>query len=439
MEYFSIYISRRIPKAYPLEEIEKFLTYSSSRRLFVVNSIYMAMQLLTVDSTFISILRYASKNLNYFIYEIKYTTFIMPISIKFYPAGCGDAIRIKFWEEGQNPKNIFIDSGYMTTFLTYIKTDIYTNFSAEEKINLWVITHMDEDHINGMVSFLTMLMKNDKSEIIEELWFNCFEQLNLPDNSSNKSGIKNAIRVREYLTEEKFSAKVINQVISEITPVEIGNAVLTVLSPDANGYAALASYWAQLEEKYWAKKNITKAADENYFPADDAIKIEELASRDLIKEDENDVANRTSIAFLFEHPEISVLFLGDAHPSQVFSAIEQLNKSRGARLRVDYIKLSHHASRRNFHHSLLDVVECSRFVISSCGESCDGLPNKETLARILCRTDKEKKIYFYFNYDTIRFRKMFDVDREEVNMYNFECVFPEAEHTALFIERGTDG
>ncbi|WP_143559435.1 hypothetical protein [Sphingobacterium sp. JB170] len=344
-----------------------------------------------------------------------------------------------FWEDGQPPKNIFIDSGYKATFLTYIKADIFTDFSSEEKINLWVITHMDEDHINGIIVFLSMLKQIEKPEMIEELWFNCFERLNLPDNSSGKSGIKNAIKVREFLTEENFSAKVIDQLTSKVEPVKIGNAQLTVLSPDIEGYTALAGHWAQLEEYYWENENKSKSADEDEFPADDAIIIEELASRKYFKEDENDVANRTSIAFLFEHPEISVLFLGDAHPSLVVSAIEQLNKSRGEKLNVDYIKLSHHGSRKNFHHSLLDVVDCNRFIISSCGDNCDGLPNKETFARILSRTDKEKKIYFYFNYDTARFRKMFEVDAKELNMYNFECVFPEAENATLYIERGTDG
>ena len=123
--------------------------------------------------------------------------------------------------------------------------------------------------------------------------------------------------------------------------------------------------------------------------------ISELIEKNSIifvhkKEDLDDkIENRVSIAFLLEYNSKSILFLGDANSDIVVKSLREIIIERNIdKLKVDYVKLSHHASHRSLGFDLLDIIDCNNFIISANGGKAN-LPNKLTIAKILSRRNRD--------------------------------------------------
>ncbi|MDE9439754.1 MBL fold metallo-hydrolase [Staphylococcus xylosus] len=96
------------------------------------------------------------------------------INVKMYPAENGDCFLISFGEEKR--KHILIDCGYADTYHNYLKEDLLKVKKRGEKINLFIVSHIDEDHILGAIAFIE---DNNNSRFIEveEVWYNCYRHL----------------------------------------------------------------------------------------------------------------------------------------------------------------------------------------------------------------------------------------------------------------------
>ena len=66
------------------------------------------------------------------------------IYIKAFPAKNGDSFLIRY-----SGYNILIDCGYKDTFDTFIKPELEKIQKEGEILNRLIITHLDEDHIQG--------------------------------------------------------------------------------------------------------------------------------------------------------------------------------------------------------------------------------------------------------------------------------------------------
>jgi hypothetical protein len=77
------------------------------------------------------------------------------------------------------------------------------------------------------------------------------------------------------------------------------------------------------------------------------------------------------------------LFAGDGHAPQIETSVQRLLDARGLeRLRLDAFKMSHHGSARNNSLSLLELLDCPRYLISTNG-SRHHHPDPAALARAL--------------------------------------------------------
>ena len=106
-------------------------------------------------------------------------------------------------------------------------------------------------------------------------------------------------------------------------------------------------------------------------------------------EKDSDEDNKSSIAFIVHISDKdnkngkSILFLGDAFPDHIAQNLSDMGYSKENRLNLDYVKISHHASKGNTSDNLLDIIDCSKFIISTNGTNRDKFPHKEAFARIL--------------------------------------------------------
>ena len=69
--------------------------------------------------------------------------------------------------------NILIDGGTSKTYDNFLKKEITLIKNLNQKLNLVICTHMDYDHISGLIK----IVSNCESQFIESMWYNGFLQV----------------------------------------------------------------------------------------------------------------------------------------------------------------------------------------------------------------------------------------------------------------------
>jgi len=336
------------------------------------------------------------------------------MQIKFLQAFNGDAIYISYHQKDGTKKNILIDGGTSSTYSPSKKKKgkkgagslkfLIDSLKKDEKINLLIITHWDDDHLGGILNWF----ESDKNAInkVENIWFNAgilineyFDKQFFVENEnvlkiydSSNTSTKQNIKFENIISDNKIWNK---QIVKACTVIEDENIKFTILSPTTDKLKKLLKPWKK--EKYKA----TTSSDTDYHISLDTLingdndKIIGIKENDC-KEDSRE-HNGSSIAFILEIDDKKMLFLGDAHPSVISHSLECLGYSKENPLKIDFMKVSHHGSKGNTSDTLLDLIDCEKFVILTDG-SHHGLPNKETLARIIY---KKNGCSLFFNYPNL--------------------------------------
>lgn len=341
------------------------------------------------------------------------------MDVKFLKANNGDSIHISY-----NSKNIIIDSGIGATFsskngnraIEYgeLKNVIDDIKEKNEIIDLLIITHWDDDHIGGVLQWFKDDIKSAKS-LIKCIWFNSGTLINKHFISHKASenvdvidfkfdpdtSIKQGISFERLILDNNISN---TNVINTDTKIDdiISNVKFTILSPTDKELKKLLTLW----EKSPFNPNTSSISD--YSKS-----LDELLENKF-EEDER-IHNGSSIAFILEIEDKSMLFLGDSYPSVVISSLIKLAYSKDNKLKIDFVKVSHHGSKANTSNELLELIESDKFIIST-DNSKHGLPNKETLARIINKQENSK---LYFNYPKL-IEKIFT--NEELQSGKFQAL-----------------
>ncbi|MBC9909831.1 ComEC/Rec2 family competence protein [Chitinophaga varians] len=337
------------------------------------------------------------------------------MTIKCWKVNCGDAITIRSVTNEGRAVNLFIDGGYLGTYRDTIRKEIKWLQEEGEVIDRWIITHTDRDHIGGVIAFLRDSGIRNKEALIKEFWFNWSSYpYKLP---SNLLSTEQGMTLRDYLRETGNLSE--EDIVAGAVEDDWHGLHIKILSPNRQKLNASKLAWAEDESELMVSADLS---DYNKT-------IEELQAEPF--EEDTDVYNGSSIAILLEKGSFRVLLLGDAHPSVIIESLQKLGYSKENKLSVDYIKLSHHGSRRNFSPHLLELVSCNNFILLGNGIS-HKLPNKWTLAQILTSAQRtEEPVNFYFNDNSDELKNMFSVD-EDVNKYAFNCHFTDT--SCLIIE-----
>jgi beta-lactamase superfamily II metal-dependent hydrolase len=88
------------------------------------------------------------------------------------------------------------------------------------------------------------------------------------------------------------------------------------------------------------------------------------------------------------------LFTGDALPQPIIDSLKKFGYTTKKPLEADFVKLSHHGSKKNTNSTLLNLIKSENFLISTDSD-VHGLPDKRCLARVI---KGRKKVNLYFNY-----------------------------------------
>lgn len=321
------------------------------------------------------------------------------MEVKFLKAGHGDSIHLKI-ELEEGTKNILIDGGPSKTFMNGSKPGPLKKLISELKykaqhIDLLILSHVDDDHIAGLLK--AFAKKGYLDEITKEVWFNSGRTIKNDFGSTNPECRDIFLSSRGALTSIKqgvsFESKLKELNIWDEKLVRARDqykkwgVTFDILSPDNESLRQLFLKWSR--EKPLSVYTSGSKNDYDYSFAN-------LLEEDNFKEDRS-VHNGSSIALLITANNKRVLLLGDAHPSVIEDSLRSKGYSEDNPLKVDLVKLSHHGSKANTSNSLLEIIYCLKFVISTDG-SRHNLPNKTTIARIHRHFPNAK---IFFNYTSI--------------------------------------
>ncbi len=327
------------------------------------------------------------------------------MKIKFLEAYNGDAIHISFSDKDGIVRNILVDGGVGKTYRSKAKkkTDynaLYETIEAireqNKRIDLLILTHVDDDHIAGILKWLN----EDKEglDLIDKIWFNSgrlikeyfdeTENLNEndvefeEDDDSLETSISQGLAFEQIIKKPEGIWE--QKIISKGYHTFIGNAEIKVLSPDRARLKGLVKKW---EAEDPGSLDTSKETDFHYLLTD-------FINGEDGKKEDNAVHNGSSIAFLLIKDEINYLFLADAHPSVVVATLNDLGIDETNPLNCKIVKLSHHGSMYNNSIELLSVINSDNYVIST-NSDIHGHPHKQMIARLI-KMKGEPSIHFNY-------------------------------------------
>lgn len=329
------------------------------------------------------------------------------MNIKFLKANNGDSILIKFKGEDNKNINILIDGGMPQTYYNSDYNDYGDLFDViedikenKEKINLLILTHIDNDHIGGILKWIEL--DNNAHQLIDKVWFNSGktiaeyfsekenEDLNVFLNIFNttETSIKQGKKFENYIENNNIWDK---EIIKSGKIADNNRFEIKVLSPDNLSLEKL------LKEHKKPKHNYYTGSNKNDWSKNIIDFIDEEENNKFKFEKDNSVSNGSSISFLLTLDDYNFLFLADSHPEVILTSLVKLGYDKKNPIKVDFLKVSHHGSHKNTNKELLEVIDTNNYIISTSSEFHNH-PDKRTLSRII---NKNQNATIYFNYDEV--------------------------------------
>lgn len=284
------------------------------------------------------------------------------ITVEALAAGEGDCLWVE-WDDGPRRRRMLIDGGTPAAGRALAER-FARQPVAERDFELAVCTHIDEDHIGGL---LALLAEPPEGFATGDLWFNGYDHLVPADLLGKASGEKLAALVRQtgipWNAATGGRAIVVPSGEGEPPVVRLPGLTLTLLSPTWDRLARLRADWETWKARQKAKEE-PRPRDLLGQPVRPlSIPWHELA-RDYTPD--QSPANGASIAFCAEHADGSrVLFGGDAHAEVLAETVRRIE--RAGRYRIDLCKVPHHGSAHNVSPGLLEVLDCDQWLVSTDG------------------------------------------------------------------------
>ena len=371
------------------------------------------------------------------------------LKIEMLPAGHGDCLWIEYGS-GHRVDRILIDGGPAHTYPA-LRERILHLPADERRFELLVITHIDADHIEGIVRLLQDA--ESLSCTFERIWFNGRDQLNLvPDPAGEPLGALQGEMLGMLIADyEAWLGRavwnrdlpgrlaVIDRARGELPVVLLGGVCrLTLLSPDYERLLELKDNWADelrearvvsgdtqtLKSKLEASRNLRPLGDvlggEDEEPEEDRFELPAADDSDLAHAlgdvlggggaepgaeapfgGDTSKANGSSIALLLEYPadrpKVRFLLAGDAWPGALAASIDTLQTDPDKRLALTGFKLPHHGSVANISQELLGRLNCTHYLVSTSG-AVFRHPHARAIELLLDAHAGRGKPRLHFNY-----------------------------------------
>lgn len=304
----------------------------------------------------------------------------MSLIITSFEAKYGDAF---FIEEPDSNIKFLVDCGFKLTYKHHIK-------KRTNSANFIILTHSDEDHINGAFPLI-----NDYPEkfALDKVYVNSPESIPIP-RTNGVISIRQAKDLVNLLQDKElpFEGLIQGQAI-ELSK----NLSLDIISPTQT---ELDNYYEKYNDQVATVQQKTKGTGISLNPTTKSV-VEWTKQPDSFPKISDDTANASSIAFILNFKDKKILFLADSHPEIISDYLLKKGFSSKQKATFDFIKLSHHGSAKSISKQLLNMISCNNFIISTNGGKAKSKhPSVETIAKLATLVDRNgnDEINFYFNH-----------------------------------------
>ncbi len=301
----------------------------------------------------------------------------------------GDSFIIKTFDNNGNNFIILIDGGTASTFDYSLKKEL----KNIPKIDLLVLTHIDSDHIGGLIKLYKNSLINKID--IKEIWINHPELKSI--NKGGNISHKQANNLKQLIIDKSPEAIIKSISIDNKTIIK-ESVTFDIFSPSKDILDSLYNNWENIKKE---KTNKNAIISDNLEVSKKDLKT--LALEDFCPNNkiEKDIINASSISFLLTCSDLKILLLGDSRPEIIEKEIRNRGYSKDNKLECDFVKISHHGSKNNTSNELLELIHCTNYIISTNGGNSNHKhPSRETLARIIYHPQRNlnDKITIYTNY-----------------------------------------
>lgn len=328
----------------------------------------------------------------------------------------------------RNPRQILIDAGRSATYKKDLRHRLLALPESQRTFELFVITHVDRDHIEGAMALL-----EDRALPItfKQIWFNGYDHLVSAKletfGAVQGERVTAALLNRKRAWNKSWKAKAVALRRGKLTKAKLaGGMTLTLLSPDRQKLLDLIPTWEQeCKDAGLIPGKNARRKEQRGLEEFGAIDVEALASTKF----EADVTkpNGSSIALLAEYRGKRALLGADAHVDRLLSSLKSLAKGK-KRIELDLFKIPHHGSEGNISRELLEALDCSTYLISTNG-SYFKHPKAVALARVLKFGGASKVIAF--NYRS-RFTDIWGQPALQ-SRYKYRAIYPHTKRNGTLV------
>jgi hypothetical protein len=317
----------------------------------------------------------------------------------------------------QEPVLLLVDGGPSNTWETSLQPRLEELRAARAAqsgdgalpIDLAMVSHIDDDHVHGMVDFAGELVTEQLDSkplryAVQTLWHNSFDDVIGGDAEALRSAAVEALEQpigdpradeiraaglaivasvgqgRELRDQAARLGWGVNEpfdgpvVLPEggTRSITLHDIKLTVVCPHAAQLDKLHRVWDQWLAEHHKAVVEGKAATAAYV--------------------DNSPYNLSSIVVLAECQGKRMLLTGDARGDHVLAGLDEAGIAEDGKTHVEILKLPHHGSIRNLAEDFFARVTADHYVISANGR--DGNPETETLETIArLRSDDDFEIH----------------------------------------------
>ncbi len=316
-------------------------------------------------------------------------------TVEMLPAQRGDCLWLT-WGEGGDLHHALIDAGPEETIPTLVpelERRIKALPGRKDRVELLVVTHVDTDHVLGVVSLLS---DPRRVPLFRDIWFNGYRHLGA-DLLGGVDGerLTASLLGHEDRWNRAFAGGPV--VLPDDAPPPVvtlrGGLTLTVIGPRPATLAKLAPEWeeavvrahlvpgrgAPIERASWRREELL------------GFDVDALAAAPYRRD--RSVPNAAGITLVAEYAGKRVLLLGDAPSEEVLPGLARLGAGPH---RFAAVKMSHHGSRANTSLAFLAQVRAKTWLVSTDGATHKH-PNPEALARVVTT---QRRPTFVFNHVT---------------------------------------
>jgi beta-lactamase superfamily II metal-dependent hydrolase len=310
----------------------------------------------------------------------------------------GDCIVISFGEKFADEERkacIVIDGGYSTTKV------VLKNYLEKENIkiiDLMVATHIDNDHISGLKSFLQKYVREKNGERnkfeLRNYWGpapKTFESISITEFlsyiiNSPDFGIEDLSFISQSVAENEKLCNTVKEILTSdhifYPSVEVRDSIpkifnsiaIDILAPDK-----------QIPDDKIKGKRVQEVSLGNTLAGDSVIDLTDAEIKKKVNEaalENNRTANNQSIVFKLTPldsngqriEDCTFLFTGDAEEESWEFMIDKW----GEDLNSELLKVSHHGSRTGTSNHIMNMVK-PKYCIVCAGKNTHGLPDEDVL------------------------------------------------------------